>query len=134
MDLAAVMDEVAARLATIAGLRVFAYPPGSVEPPAAVVSYPGDYTFDGGYARGMDRMTLPVVIVVGKPTDRSTRTRIAAYVAGSGASSIKALLDGDGYTSCDSVRAVSIEFDVEPVGGGDHLTAVFELDIVGQGA
>jgi hypothetical protein len=129
-----VMDELATRLGTITGLRVWAYPPGSVTPPAAIVSYPSDYTFDATYGRGMDRMTLPVVVVVGKPTERSSRDLLTKYVAGSGAASVKAKLDGEGYSSCHSVRVVSADFDVYTIGGVDYLTAVFDLDIAGQGA
>lgn len=96
MILSDVMDEIAARLDTIDGLRVHAYPADNVAPPAAVVTYPGSIDFDSTYARGMDRIPdLSVVVLVGKVSDRASRDRISAYVNGSGASSIKAVLEDD---------------------------------------
>lgn len=134
MDLADVMDEVASRLDTITGLRCFAYPPGTVNPPAAVVSYPDTYTYDETYGRGSDRLSLPVVVVVGKVSDRSARDQIGAYVDGSGARSVKAVLESGTYTAFDELRVVSVEFDVVTIGGTDYMAALFTLDILGSGS
>lgn len=134
MDLADVMDEVAARLGTIAGLRVHAHPPGSVTPPAAVVSYPDTYTFDETYGRGMDRMTLPVVVVVGKASDRAARDQLGVYVDGSGAASVKQVLESGTYTAFHTVRVVGAEFDVVTIAAVDYLAATFDLDIAGSGS
>ena len=136
MDVGAVMDEVAGRLRqapSLAGERTFAYPPGSVAPPAAIVSYPSDITFDAAYRRGMDRMTLSVVVVVGKPTDRTCRDQLAKYVKGDGDESVKQLVDGNGgsYTSCDVAVVAGAEFDVVNIGGADYLAAVFTINIAG---
>ena len=134
MNLADVMDEVAAKLDTIAGLRCFAYPADAVQPPAAIVSYPETITFDETYGRGMDRLTLPVVVVVGKPTDRSSRDALAAYCHGSGARSVKAVVEAGTYTAFDTVRVTSIEFDVVVIAGTDYLAALFDLDVAGAGS
>ena len=133
MDLALVMDELAARLATIEGLRVHAQPIGSVTPPAAVVVYPEEVTFDATYGRGMDRMRLPIVVVVGRPYDRSTRDALAGYCAGSGAQSVKAVIESGAYLAFDAVRVENIDFDVVPIGAIDYMAALFTLDIGGQG-
>ena len=129
-----VMDAISTRLDSIGGLRCFAYPPGTVVPPAAVVSYPEQITFDETYGRGMDRMSLPVFVVVGRPTDRSTRDLMSKYCNGSGSSSIKAVLESGTYTAFDVVRVEDIKFDVWNLGGTDYMTAEFTLDIAGQGA
>lgn len=134
MNLGAVMDEVAARLGTITGLRVSAYPPGRVSPPAGIVSYPDEYTYDATYGRGSDRMTLPVVIVVGKVSDRTARDRVAAYVDGSGVSSVKQVLETGAYIACDSVRVTRVEFDSITIAADEYLSAMFDLDITGQGS
>jgi hypothetical protein len=136
MNIGDVMDELAGRLRLAPSLtgRTYAYPPAAVTPPAAIVSYPSAYSFDATYGRGMDRVTGTVVVVVGRPTERSSRDQLTRYVDGTGAESVKALLDGDDYTSCDSVRVASADFDVYSIGGIDYLTAVFEIDIAGQGA
>lgn len=134
MNLADVMQAVSDRLDTIDGLRCFAYPPGTVSPPAAVVSYPDTYTYDETYGRGMDRLKLPVVVVVGKVSDRSARNQLGAYVDGSGAASVKAVLESGTYTAFDSVRVESVEFDVVTIAGTDYMAGLFTLDIAGSGA
>lgn len=134
MNLDAVMEQVASKVDLIADLRVFAYPPDSLTPPAAVVSYPETYTFDETYGRGSDRLTLPVVVVVGKVTDRGTRESLAAYCDGSGAKSVKQAVETGGYTALHSVRVTGIEFDVVTIGGTDYMAALFSLDITGSGS
>jgi hypothetical protein len=134
MDPNAVGDEIATVLATISGLRVSAYPPGSVVPPAGIVSYPTAIDFDETYGRGMDRIRdWPVVVVEGKATDRTARTRIFEYAAATGASSLKAVLEAHHWSSCDDLRVTSVEFDVVTIGAVDYISALFHLDIAGQG-
>jgi hypothetical protein len=127
------MDAISTRLDTIAGLRCFPYPPDSITPPAAIVTYPEELTFDAGYDRGADTMTLPVIVAVGKVHDRNTRNLVDAYCAGSGASSIKAVIESGTYTAFDSVRVTGAEFDIVTIGSADYLAAVFDLDIIGDG-
>lgn len=135
MNLANVMDEVATQLDTIDGLRVFAFPPDNLNPPAAWLAYPEGYEYDATYGRGMDRITnLGVVVVVAKVSDRSARNQVGAYVDGSGASSVKAVLEAGTYTAFHTIRVTSVIFDVLTVGGTDYLGALFTLDIAGQGS
>jgi hypothetical protein len=138
MVLGDIMDEMAAKLRLAPSLagRTYAYPPASIKAPAAIVTYPEDYTFDATYGRGMDRMTGEVVVVVGRPHERQSRDLLTKYVNGSGPESVKALLDGGQgtYSSCDSVRVAKAEFDVVMIGGVEYLGAVFSVDIAGKGA
>jgi hypothetical protein len=136
MDIGKVMDEVAARLDTIPSLngRTYGWNPGSVTPPAAIVAIPAPGTYDLSYQRGADRTESSVLVVLGRPTDRSTRDYLTGYVNGSGAESVKQALDGDGtYASCDSVTVTGWDVDVVSIGGTDYLAAMFTLDIVGRG-
>lgn len=133
MNIDDVMDQVASALDTIAGLRVYAYPPGEVVPPAAIVGYPDSVTFDETYGRGMDRMTLPVVVVIGVPTERQTRDLLTAYCAGSGSSSVKATIESASYSALHTIRVTGIDFDVFRIGATDHMAALFDCDIAGQG-
>lgn len=134
MDLGAVMDEVGDRLDTITGLRVYRYPPDNVQPPAAIVSYPETITYDETMRRGMDRYTNhTVAVLVGKVSDRATRDNISVYADGAGDRSIKALLDGTGYETCDSVRVTSADFDIVTIASVDYLGVMFNLDIAGPG-
>jgi hypothetical protein len=128
------MDQLTTQLDTIAGLRCFGYPPDSITPPAAIVTYPEELLFDATYDRGADTITLPVIVAVGKVHDRATRNLVDAYCAGSGASSIKAVIEAGTYTAFDTVRVTRAEFDIVTIGSGDYLAAVFDLDIIGDGA
>lgn len=135
MNLDDVMDAVAAQLDTISGLRVFAFPPDSLSPPAAWIGYPEQYDYDATYGRGMDRISnLPLVVAVGKVSDRSARDLVGQYVNGSGAASVKAVLESGAYSAFHTLRVVSVNFDIITRGGTDYLAALFMLDIAGQGS
>lgn len=133
MNIADVMTELGTAVGQITGLRVFDWPPGSVSPPAVIVGYPTDYQFDATYGRGTDTMTLPVIVVVGRATDRSTRDTIAAYVAGIGDRSIKTWLEASTHIAFDEIRVTQVEFDAYSIGGVDYLAAVFDVDLAGPG-
>lgn len=135
MNLGAVMQEIADQLDTIAGLRVYAYPADSIAAPAAVVSYPGTVNFDGTYGRGTDHIPdLTVVVLVGKVSTRATRDAVSKYVNGSGAASIKQVVEAGTYSEFDTVRVAQVEFEPVSIGGVEYLAATFTLDIAGQGA
>jgi hypothetical protein len=136
VNLSSVMDEVAARLRTIPTIagRVYAWPPGSLTPPAAFVAYPGPGTYDLSYQRGADRTEGSCLVLLGRPTEQSTRDLLTGYANGSGAESVKAAVDGDGtYASCDSVTVTGWDVDAVSMGGTDYLAVVFALDIIGRG-
>lgn len=134
MNLADVMQQIADRLDSIPSLNAHGFPSYRVSPPSAVVSFPVSYTYDNTYGRGSDRMTLPVVVLVGSVDDRTTRDRIGRYVDGSGSESVKEVVESGTYTAFDSVRVVDVEFDRVNVAGDDYLSATFNLDIVGRGS
>jgi hypothetical protein len=135
VNLGDVMDQVAARLDFIDGLRCFAFPPDSLSPPAAWIAYPEAYEYDAAYSRGMDRITnLGVVVAVGKVSDRSSRDLVSQYVDGSGSTSVKAVLESGAYSAFHTLRVTEVTFDTITRGGTDYLAALFTLDIVGQGA
>lgn len=128
------MDELGDRLDTITGLRVYRYPPDNIAEPAAIVTYPENVTYDETMRRGMDRYPdLAVIVLVGKVSDRASRDRISIFANGAGDKSIKAVLDGGGYESCDSVRVMGAEFDIVSMAGVEYLAATFTLDIAGPG-
>lgn len=128
------MDDIATRLRSIPAFREVAeYPKGAVTSPAAVVSYPEEYR-PVTYNRGADRMTVPVVVVVGKVSERSARDLLSDFVDGSGASSVIQALESGSYTAFHSLAVSNIEFDVVTIGDTDYIAALFDCDIVGRGA
>jgi len=137
MNLNTVADQLSARLDTIEGLRCFDYPPSSVAGavPAAIVSYPERVDYDMNYRRAADRIEQwPILIVVGKATDRTARERIYDYAAGSGTRSVKAVLESGTYTAFGALRVRDCTFDVVTIAGVDYISALFSLDIAGPGA
>lgn len=133
-----VMDELAARLDTIAGLNVLAFPTGAVHPPAAVVGLPSTVVFDKTYGRGSDTMVIPVLVVFGKPDSRSARDAFSAYASGSGPKSVKAVLEANptAYLSMDGngLHVRDAETDVVTLGGTDYAAALFNVDVIGPGS
>jgi hypothetical protein len=134
MRLDAVMDEVASVLAGITGLRVTAYPPATLVPPAGYVSYPQSIDFDQAYGRGEDGFTdLPIVLVASKVTDRSARDTVAAWASGDGPKSVKRAMEAHTWTTCDDLTVTQVEFGVDRVAGVDYLAAMFKATVVGPG-
>ena len=134
MNLARVMTEIGRRLEAMDGIRVFDYPPGSVVPPAGVVSYPDKINYDQTYQRGMDTISgLTVVLVSGKATDRTARDLMGEWTAGEGRNSVKQVLEATGYLSCDEVSVIDADFDVISIAGVEYLAATFSVDVAGMG-
>lgn len=127
------MDEVGVALDTIPGIEVYPRPMLKVKTPCVVVSYPDEMNMRTSYGRGTARMSLPIVVMVGRPTDRSTRDRITKYAAGSGPESVTRIMDAYAWTTCDSVTVTDIDFDVVSMGDVPYLAAAFTLDIIGPG-
>lgn len=134
MRLDQVMDEVARVLKQITGLNVHPYPPGSLTAPAGYVSYPLSVNFDETYQRGEDQFTdLPIVLVVGAPTDKTSRDRIGPWASGAGPQSVKRAMEAHTWSTCDDLTVTSCEFDLETIAGVPYLAAHFKATVVGPG-
>jgi hypothetical protein len=133
MNVSTVMDELGAVLDAMDGLRVFPYNADRVTPPAAIVGWPDPLEYDTTFARGCDRMTLPLIVVVGRYDARNTRIRLAKYLDGAGADSVKQVLEGASHTSFHTLRVTEARSDSYQIGGVEYLGAEFSLDIVGPG-
>lgn len=133
LDIATIMDGMAAALDTIAGLRTWAWPPGKITPPAAIVAYPQTINYDATYGRGADTMIIQVVVLAGPPTERQTRDVLAGYLNGSGAASVKEALEAAAIDTVDSLRVASVDSDVYEQGAAKYLAAIFDIEIIGSG-
>lgn len=85
---------LATRLATISGLRTSATLPDQPQPPQAVI-YPDRVTYDSALGRGLDEYTFIVLVIVGRIAERSAQTSLDRYCESSGATSIKAAIEGE---------------------------------------
>ena len=132
LNVSTAMDGLGTRLATITGLRVFDFAPDSLSPPAAIVSLPENIEWDLTMARGSDRCTIPVYVLVGKASDRAARDKLAGYLAGTGATSVKTAIESDETLggAVDSVRVMRASSSVMTVAGQEFLAATFDVDVV----
>lgn len=132
MNLDAVSEEIRTALGTITGLRRPPWGVETVQPPAALVTLPDQIDYSGTYGRNVDQYkNLQVVVLVGNPTSRGARKQLAPYVAGTGAKSVVATLEGRTWTTCHNVTVDTCEFDLAKYGGVDYLAAIFHLSITG---
>jgi hypothetical protein len=113
---------------------VFPYWADRLVPPAAVLAWPEPLAYDDTMARGSDRITLSLFVMVGRFDARTTRDRLSAYLDGSGDTSVKAAVEDGTYTALDSVRVTQATVDSYTSAGIELLGAEFTLDIIGRGA
>lgn len=110
--LAALRAGLAANLATITALQTSAYQLGNPTPPTAWVA-PGDplLEFDQTMGRGRDLWHLVVEVFVSLTSDKGAQKRLDAYLAGSGATSIKTAIESDRTLggACDNLRLTHID-------------------------
>lgn len=133
MNISSVSAELVTKLASLTGLRAYAFPPDALTPPTAIIGYPESIAFDGTFNRGMDRMTVPVYLVLDRNWDRATAQGFSDYTAGAGASSFKQLLETGPHTAFSTARVMSCSFSVISVAGVEYWAATFMVDITGPG-
>lgn len=134
MNLTDVVGELRAAVGTIAGLRVPAWGEQSITPPAALVLPPNRIEFGTTYGDTCDRYPdVWVLVLVPDPDDWRAYAQLAPYCDGSGASSVRAAIEGYAYTACDpqTVKVADAEFDVVKYAGIPYLAAVFHVDLTG---
>lgn len=85
---------LAARLGTITGLRTYTYQPEQLNPPMAFPVL-NSVRYHGSFQGGDVIMDWTINVVVGRYTDRTAHTALDEYLSYSGASSIRAALEGD---------------------------------------
>ena len=132
LDLNAVMDAIGAQLATIDGLRVYDYAADGASPPAAIVAMPETVEYDATMGRGADRVVIPVTVLVGKVSERTARPALAAFVSGTGSSSIKAAIeagDSDLAGAAQTVRVSDARIEVVTISAVEYIGATFSVEV-----
>ena len=127
-----VRDGLKTRLQTISGLRVYDLIPDNVTPPAAVVGQL-DFTFDINNARGLDQANCDVLVIVQRLSERVAQDKLDAFLAGSGAGSIKAAIEGDRTLggAVNTLRVISAEGGTYESAGALFLSYRYRLTIWG---
>lgn len=123
---------LANRLATITGLRTSATLPDQPMPPQAVV-YPERVVYDNAMGRGSDEYTFVVLVIVGRIAERTAQTSLDAYCNPSGATSIKAAIEGDSTLGGNALDCRVTEMRGQgslAVGDTTYLTAEFLVTVL----
>ena len=89
-----IRDALAARLATITGLRVSAEIPDNPNPPVAVVQI-NNVSFDTAFQGGLTTYSFIVSVIVSRVAERRAQDRLDAYASTSGTSSVKEAIEGN---------------------------------------
>lgn len=133
MDIQAVREELASTLKGITDLQVFAYEPGSISPPTAVIGWPEQIEYDATFNRGRDRAQWEIFLFVRKANVQAASENLAPYISGAGNSSVKERIEAHTPVSFDSARVQSVEVDGYTYAGTVYLGARFLVDIIGTG-
>lgn len=115
-------------------IHAYSWTNGLATPPAALVMLPTQIQYDQTYGRGLDRMEIDVVVIVGRADDRSAFDLLSSYMDGSGNASVKAALESGDNDAWSTVRVTTVVSGTTTVGGTDYLAATFTLDITGPGS
>ena len=133
MIITEVLAEIADQLDTIPKLNVFPFWAKKVPVPGATVGPPEKIEFDQTYGRGSDKMTVPILVLVGAVSSEQSIRDLSAYMDGEGARSFKVVLNGYEWTTCDDVMVTECVPDTYTSGGVTLLGAEFTALITGQG-
>lgn len=136
MNISHVMQEVAGVLdAALPKTQVTWFWSDKVAPPQLVIGLPESIDYDTTYGRGVDSVRgLEIIAVVGKVNTPASFNKLSEYSAGSGAASVRQIVETHSGVSYETLSVDSVEFGSVSVGGIDYLTAVFSLTITGKGA
>ena len=119
-------------LQEIDGLRCYDIIPDLPQPPAAIVGQL-DFTFDLNNSRGLDQANLDVYVIVQRFSERAGQDKLDGYLAGTGATSIKAAIEGDRTLggACQTLRVTSAESGTYDSQSNTFLSYRYRLTIYG---
>jgi len=127
-----VRDALKTRLQTISGLRVYEVIPEPITPPCAIVGQL-DFTFDIDNARGLDQANVDIYVIVQRFSERAGQDKLDGYLAGTGATSIKAAIEGDRTLggTCQTLRVIGAESGTYDSQSVTFLSYRYRLTIYG---
>lgn len=126
---------LATRLATISGLHDYARVPKTVNLPAAIVQPAPDSAimFDAAGARASDDFMFVITLLVTDAVDEIGQAALDPYLAGSGAQSIKTVIEADGTLggAAQWVRVTGVRnYGLIEQGGIQYLGAEFVVEVM----
>lgn len=126
---------LAAAMAGIEGLHAFDVVPDSVTPPAAVV-YGPEIDYDATMRGGSDDYRFWVILLTSRSSVRSGQEQLDTYLVPSGATSVKAAIEGNedlgGIVDFARVKSVS-EYETREVGATTYFAAALLVEVTVSG-
>lgn len=136
-SVSAIADGLKARLATINGLRAYSYQPEQLNPPFAYPVLNGvTYHQTMGMGNAVTQFDWSVYVVVGRWVDRVAVVNLDNFLSPTGASSIRAALEGDltlGGACADLIVASSANITALEQDDAEYLQISFSLTIYAEG-
>lgn len=123
---------LAARLATISGLRTYSYIPDQINPPVAVCG-PSSVEYDSAFDRGHDTLVWDVVVIVSRADEKAAQDALDGYCDSTSTSSVKAAIEGDRTLggACIDARVTDLtSYQSLAVGEVQYLAATFRVSII----
>jgi hypothetical protein len=124
---------IATNLATVSGLRAYAYVPDDPKPPIAYV-IPSGISFDTAMGRGADTYSFTVKVIVGRWNERTAQTILDGYCDPSSSTSLKRAIQVDrqlGGKAFDlRVQSMSGYGPIILEDGITYLSADFAVEVI----
>lgn len=122
---------LASTIGTIKGLRTAAVIPDDPKPPIAVVLAP-TISYDTAFGRGMDTYTFPVMLIVGRVSERTAQNQLDSFCSPTGAFSVKAAIHSNPTLggACQSARVTEMtNYGSVTIGDVEYLSAEFTVQV-----
>lgn len=132
-----ILDEIQGKVSAVDGVVAYAWDvPKITTTPAVLVGLPGRTQYRTSYSRNGKKLTVSMVVLVGKANARAAHKNLLEFMENSGERSVFKLVDSEftNYTTCDDVTVVDSEPDIWINAGVQYLGAEFTIDVTATGA
>lgn len=133
MSVDAIANGLKARLATISGLRAYSYQPEQLNPPFGFpVLNSVTYHRTMGMGQAISQYDWTVFVITGRWVDRVAHKRLDDFLSPTGASSIRAALEGDltlGGVADDLIVASSANISALEQDDAEYLQVSFSVSV-----
>ena len=137
MSVDAIANGLKVRLATISGLRAYSYQPEQLNPPFGFpVLNSVTYHRTMGMGNATTQYDWTVFVVTGRWVDRVAHKRLDDFLSPTGASSIRAALEGDltlGGAAADLIVSSSANISALEQDDAEYMQVSFSLTIYAEG-
>lgn len=131
-----ILDEITDKMSALPGVVAYAWDKSKITTtPAVLVGLPDRAQYRTSYSRRGKRLTVTVIVLVGKADDRAAQNNLLPFMENAGPMSVFLTLDSEftDYTTCDDVTVVECEPDVFINSGIHYLGAEFTIDVTATG-